>query len=267
MLIALITFPAGARAGDSCTVAYKLSGVLQVTDTYRGKGDLIASNQPGSMVLEFSQDRDGEVTDGKVKVLHFSMFEKIEIDSVVDVTSVTHHFTPACNGQKNPSWRRPTDPGFPKACAYRGGDEPVAVGNLARKAKKISWARCNAPKTYWAKNRDAYVTSDKARGRGCLNELHAVGNVHCKGRLGCRFGGLSHGDNPQNDLWDQPLIHGDQGGDATMIISEDLSKIRTPTGKAPGGFQSINIPNQAPSRTWLSWSGRRDEASRYTTCK
>ena len=267
VVLVVLAAPAGVRAGDTCTILYRLEGVLQVTDTYRGKGDLIVKDVPGSMVLELTEDRDGSVVDGKAKVLHFAMFERVEVDAFVHVVSVTHHFTPSCNGQVNPSWRRESDPGFPKACNYRGGTEAVAVGELSRKSNQITWARCNAPPTYWSKGRDAYVPSEKARGRGCLDDLHAVGNVHCDGRFACRFGGLSSGDNPQNDVWNQPLIHGPEGSESRLIISKDLKTIRTPTGRAKGGFQSINIPNQAPSRTWLSWVGTRDGSSRYTTCK
>lgn len=211
-------------------------------------------------------DRDGQVSEGKVKVLHFAMSEKIVVDAIVDVTSVTHHFTPACNGVREPTWRRPTDPGFPKACQYRGGRKVVAVGEWIPEEKRIEWARCNAARTYWSKDRDAYTPADKSNGRGCLNDLHAVGNVHCKGRLGCRFGGLSPGDNPQYDVWDQPMIHGPEGSVSYVTITPDLNTIRTPTGRVENGFQAYNVPNAAPSRTWFSWVATRDDKSRYTTC-
>lgn len=254
-----------ASASESCTIAYRIEAELQVTDTYLGKGDATARRLPGSLVMEYPVDRDGQVTDGKVRIFHFAIFEQFTIDAVVDVTTTIHHFAPSCNGESAPAWRRASDPGFPSECRYDGSANTVAVGKLTIDAGRITWARCKAAPTYWAEDREAYRPSDESKGRGCLNEMHVVGNIRCDGRLGCKIGGLARGDNPQRDVWTQPMIHGPPGSTSSVRISRDLGTIRTPTGRKDG-FQSYNLPNDSPSRTWFSWVARRDDASPHTTC-
>jgi len=264
-LLTLLSGGRRASASDECTIAYRVKAVLQITDTYRRKGDTTVTDIPGSLVMQYERGRDGRVVDGKAKVLHFAMFQRFEIKSLIDVTTVVHHFAPSCNGRADPSWRRETDPGFPKACRYAGGDEVVAVGKLSRSENVIEWVRCNAANSYWARDAKAYTTSASSKGRGCLEKLRVVGNVHCGGRLACRFGGLTPGDNPQYAVWTQPLIHGPPGAESRVEVSDDLSTIRTPLGQSDG-FQSYNLPNDAPSRSWFSFVARRDDQSSFTTC-
>lgn len=254
-----------AAASDRCTISYRLDASLQVTNTYLRKGDALVRGLPGSIVIEYRRDEVGSVTDGKVKVLHFAVLEKFTIDSVAKVTTTLHHFAPTCNGSWNPPWRRTTDEGFPAECRYTGDERAVAVGKLSRADNEIKWAKCKAAKSYWAKDAGAYTMSDESKGRGCLEEMHAVGNVRCDGRLACKIGGLRPGDNPQFDVWTQPLIHGPPGSTNSVEISSDLRTIRTPTGRRDG-FLSYNLPTDAPSRVWLSWVATRDDASPYTTC-
>lgn len=261
---ALIELP--AFASDRCTVSYRVDASLQVTDTYLKKGDVLVDGLTGSLVIEYPQDRDGLITDGKVKVLHFAVLEKFKVSTLIDVTTTLHHFTPSCNGARAPAWRRPTDKGFPDACGYSGNQRAVAVGRLSRSENMITWAKCKAADSYWGKDREAYVVSDESKGRGCLDEMHAVGNVHCDGRLACKVGGLSPGDNPIFDVWTQPLVHGPPGSKNSVETSSDLKTVRTPTGRKDG-FLSYNLPTDSPSRVWLSWVAQRDDASPHTTCR
>ena len=254
-----------ARASDTCTIAYRLDVTFQVTDTDLGKGDVTVPGLAGSLVLEFPRGDDAEVVDGKVKILHFAMFERFTIDSLADVTTTVHHYAPTCNGVAKPIWRRPSDAGFPKACGYTGNKRALAVGRLQRDAGRIEWGKCKAAQGYWAEGRRDYQPSDKSKGRGCLEQMHVVGNIHCDGRLACKLGGLSRGDNPQFDVWTQPLIHGPPGGEHAVAISSDLSTITTPRNR-DDGYQSYNMPNDSPSRTWFSWKATRDDQSRTTTC-
>ena len=263
--LVLLTLGAPASASESCTIAYRVEAALQVTDTYLGKGDTTARGLGGSLVMEYPTDREGQVTDGKVRILHLAMFEKFTVDAIVDVTTTVHHFAPACNGESRPAWRLTSDPGFPDACRYDGRGKAVAVGKLSRDKGRIAWARCKAAPTYWGGDREAYRPSDESKGRGCLNEMHVVGNIRCDGRLACKFGGLARGDNPQFDVWTQPLVHGPPGSKSAVRVSDDLRTIRTPTGRRDG-FQSYNLPNESPSRTWFSWVATRNDASPHTTC-
>jgi hypothetical protein len=261
--VTLVALP--GYASDRCTIVYRVEASLQVTDTYLRKGDAIARGLLGSLVVEYPLDRDGEITDGKVRVLHFAMFEKFTIDAVVDVTTTLHHYAPTCNGAGAPTWRRPSDAGFPAECVYTGSQEAVAVGKLSKDQGRITWAKCKPASSYWAEDRDAYTPADESKGRGCLNHMHVVGNIHCGGRLACKWGGLNPGDNPQFDVWTQPLVHGPPGSASTVRVSTDLRTIRTPTGRKDG-FQSYNLPNDSPSRTWFSWVATRDDTRPHTTC-
>ena len=57
-----------ATASDRCTISYRVDASLQVTDTYLKKGDTLVKGLEGSLVIEYPRDKDGPVTDGKVKV-------------------------------------------------------------------------------------------------------------------------------------------------------------------------------------------------------
>ncbi|KPK16395.1 MAG: hypothetical protein AMJ62_05770 [Myxococcales bacterium SG8_38] len=253
-----------AFAADTCTISYRIDATLQISDTYLGKGNETVRSIPGSLVLRYEQ-KDGRVVDGKVKILHFAMYESFTIDAMIDVTTTVHHFSPSCNGIESPAWRRPGDAGFPAECRYMGNTRAVAVGTLDRKAGTIEWAKCKAAPSYWSKDRRAYTPSQKSRGRGCLDPMHAVGNVHCDGKIACKWGGLKPGDNPERSVWAQPLIHGPPESDETVAVSANLSTITTPRYRKDG-YQSYNLPNDSPSRTWFSWTATRDDSSPFTTC-
>lgn len=260
--ISAVSSPVGAA--ESCRILYRVNATLEVTDTPLGKGDQIVDNVEGQLVLEYKID-GGAIADGKVKVLHFSMYERFVLDTIADVTTTLHHYSPRCNGADDPPWRLPADPGFPKDCRYEGNSSAVAIGKLDRDAGKIVMAKCRAAPSYWAEDDDAYKPSDKSRGRGCLSDMHVAGNIHCDGRLACKMGGLERGDNPQFDVWNQPLIHGPPGSEASVRVSSDLSTITTPR-RRKDGYQSYNLPNNSPSRTWFSLTARRDDQSPHTTC-
>lgn len=254
-----------ALAVDTCTIVYRVDATLDVSDTDLKKGDAHVEGVPGSLVVAFRQDEQGQVVDGKVKILHYAMYESFKIDSVVNVTTTIHHFAPSCNGSQKPAWRRVSDKGFPTGCRYSGNERSVATGVLRKDDNVIEWGKCKAAPSYWGKDRRAYTISSKSKGKGCLNDMHVVGNIHCEGRLACGWGGLNRGDNPQFAVWTQPLIHGPPGSGHSVTISSDLSTIKTPVHRSDGR-QSYNLPNDSPSRTWFSWVATRDESSSFTTC-
>lgn len=258
-------FAQAASAADGCTIMYDVDATLEVSDTQLKKGDVVVQDVRGSLVVEYPKDQQGQVVDGKVRVLHYAMYETFKIDSVVTVATTIHHFTPACNGTREPTWRRVSDEGFPTKCRYTGNSRAVAVGFLNRGDNAIEWGKCKAAPSYWSADRHAYTVTSKSKGKGCLKKMHAVGNIHCDGRLACKWGGLSRGDNPQFDVWTQPLIHGPPGSQHSVTISPDLSTIKTPVSRRDGR-QSYNLPNDAPSRTWFSWVATRDDSSPFTTC-
>lgn len=69
---------APAWAAETCTISYKVEGSLVVSDTTLGKGDT-EQRVRGSLVLELPQGKDGEVVDGKAKILHYSMCEHFSL--------------------------------------------------------------------------------------------------------------------------------------------------------------------------------------------
>lgn len=253
-----------SRAAETCTIDYTLDVEFVVSDTDFGKGD-VKLPVPGSMVLELEAD-DGKPTDGEAGILHFAVFERFVVKTVATITTAVHNFSPKCNGERNPTWRKPSDPGFPKLCQYSGNQRPVATGTLRQKDTVIEWDKCKAAPTYWSKDRKAYGEDSKSRGKGCLNGMRSVGNVDCDGRFACRLGSLSRGDNPIDISWDQPLIAGPPGTPGRMYISSDLSRIESPK-PTKGGHGSYNLLSDSPSRIWISFKGKRDDQSPHTTCK
>jgi hypothetical protein len=143
-------FAPPAFAADSCTIVYRVDATLEVSDTQFKKGDVSVDGVRGSLVIEYPQGAQGKVVDGKVKVLHYAMYESFKIDTVVNITTTIHHFTPACNGSDEPSWRRTSDEGFPVACGYAGNQRPVAIGVLRKDDDAIEWGKCKAASSYWA---------------------------------------------------------------------------------------------------------------------
>ena len=145
-------FARPAFAADRCTIAYRVDATLEVSDTQFKKGDVSVDGVRGSIVIEYPQGAQGQVVDGKVKVLHYAMYESFKIDTVVNITTTIHHFTPACNGSDEPSWRRTSDEGFPVACGYAGSQRPVAIGVLRKDDNAIEWGnagrrRATGPQT------------------------------------------------------------------------------------------------------------------------
>jgi len=252
---------------DTCTILYDVDATFAVTNTELGEGNTTARGLHGSLVIEYTRDSKGSVVDGTVGILHYSTYVEFVDASIVTVTTKVHYFTPTCNGVASPTWRLPTDPGFPSACEYSGNQKPVASGTYDAGEGTIRWDPCNAPGSYWSKSRKDYSLSSKSAGKGCLDGLRAVGNVNCDGKTACKLGGLRPGDNPQANTWNQPLIHGPSGSkNNTVSISSDLSTITTPLTEASGGALSYEIPNDAPSRTWLSWTATKNSTSNFTSC-
>ena len=83
-----------------------------------------------------------------------------------------------------PTWRRSTDKGFPASCEYTGRGRAVAVGELIGATRdSITLAKCKAASSYWSAERDGYKPTHKSKGKGCVERMHAVGNIHCDGPL------------------------------------------------------------------------------------
>ena len=261
---------AGSTRAGTCTVLYDLTATFQITDTPFGAGNETYRNLDGMLVLRFTADDEGAIQDGPVGILHFWMYQTFQITGIITLTTRVHAFSPSCNGEAEPSWRLPTDPRFPSVCSYAGNTRAIATGFYDRRNDEIAWSPCDAADTYWSEDRKgdgSYRQSDVSSGKGCLSTLRWVGNIHCSGL--CGLGSPKRGDNPTFDVWTQPLINGpESSGVNSVAVSGDgrASNITTPTS-ASSGHQSYNVPNDDPSRTWMSWVGTRRDATPFTTCK
>jgi len=243
----------------------------ELTTLIRKKIEAMRVNDlDGMLVLRFAANDQGAIVDGKVEMLHFWMHQTFEITGIVTLTTNVHAFSPSCNGETKPSWRARTDPGFPPECGYAGNTRPIATGSFDGRKHEITWNPCDAPDAYWSDRRagDAsYQQSHVSSGKGCIDTLRWVGNMHCSGL--CGLGSPDRGDNPVFDVWTQPLINGPEStGANTVAVSGDgrATRITTPTSAATG-YQSDNVPNDDRSRTWMSWVATRRDSSPFTTCK
>ena len=65
----------------------------------------------------------------------------------------------------------------------------------------------------------------------------------------CSMGGLAGGENPQDEIWDQPLN--------TFSLSSDLSTFTMRgLGGPPGSDDSgVEVPNRSPSRAYFNLDG------------
>jgi hypothetical protein len=175
-------FAPPAFAADSCTIAYRVDATLEVSDTQFKKGDVSVDGVRGSLVIEYPQGAQGQVVDGKVKVLHYAMYESFKIDTVVNITTTIHHFTPACNGSDEPTWRRASDKGFPAACRYTGNERPVAIGVLRKDDNAIEWGRCKAAPSYWAADRKGVqVGWPQRRGQPAVRRVDTAAHPWARG--------------------------------------------------------------------------------------
>ncbi len=145
----------------------------------------------------------------------------------------------------------------------------IATGTLA--TNTITWGACSGG-NYWSNATEGYTPATNATGVGCISNLRSVGNVNCGlGSFSCGQGDLSSGNNPQNAMWNQPMMNGPLAtGSNTLAVSADRRTVTTPTGNTTNGApaaRSWNVPNSTPSRTWSSFVGTaRPTGTGATTC-
>ncbi len=192
-------------------------------------------------------------------------------------------------------------PGVPMTVADVDAQNPIAIGELVGEdltAAAINWQNCNVVDSslYWNDDNSDYTEALAAsnEGRGCIalkagrtgdtgaNETvlegawHSFGTVNCEGAASlCKAGKLNPGDNIQAFTWPQPLQYGPVGGPDSSNSTEFLADTLNWPGTNPvatdsdfsiePGFQSVEIPNSAPSHTWMGATLKRVEGG-LTTC-
>ena len=229
-----------------CTIEYDLSGTFRIAGTPFGIGNGTFANQPGTLVIEFRDDGAGNIdAAGEARLLYYSMHQMFD---VADVFTNVNAFSPTCSGDANPSTTSP-----PSQCDYDNNTSPIASGTLS--TGSLVWDTCNAAADYNSGSNGPYTPDDVSSGPGCQTPYRSVGYVDCQaGSFSCGQGDLNTGINEQDETWVQPLEdYSFTGGGSGNTVFSSLS------------MTEINIPNRAPSRTYLSYTAARIEGTN-TTC-
>ncbi|MDE0882172.1 MAG: hypothetical protein OSB21_06220 [Myxococcota bacterium] len=206
-----VTVPDGGvgSCGDSWLLTYRINGNFYITDTTASMGNADRPLSEGTLVLRVP-DNAGQPDDGEIQLISFSHGERFTvtafgIETVSDVD-------------------------------VRGGPHPCGIALGSRSEETLTWERCT-PSASQGVDKNSWTPDDAAEGPGCLRDYSTSGNVACEGIM-CDIGGLSVGDNPQAERYNQPL--------------EPFAFI--------GGWDGFSmarseIPNRTPSRTWFDLNG------------
>ncbi len=282
---------------SSCIVEYDLDWTLQSSDSPGGIVDGFTTDLPGSMILKYADDGAGNIQPGRVEMMYIWVAANIlfQKPGAPTVTIQGHGFSPSCNGEADPDWSDPAS--IPEVCEYNGDLEtqnPIAIGTLNESGAVIDWQGCAVPSSYWAEDSASFTIADAetASGRGCValkvgntgadaeipteqGQFSLYADVNCDGsKIVCGAAGVEPGSNTIALQWPQALINGTAAsGQNGLIVAEDAQKSTVffpgsstdGSESAQGGYQSFNIPNPFPARTWLGASGVRLEGG-FTTC-
>jgi len=210
------------NCGDSWLLTYEINGTFEITDTTGGLGNAERPLTTGTLVVRVPDD-NGSPGDGAVRIIDFRHGEQFTVTAfgIETTTDVMVH----------------------------AGRNPCGVAHGIRDGDTIVWAECLANDQRGV-DKNSWTPDEAASGRGCLNNYTTDGNVACEG-LFCSTGGLEEGDNPQREIYHQPIdsFVFEQGWQTfTMARSE--------------------IPNRSPSRTWFTLSGelKTSELSNTPMC-
>jgi hypothetical protein len=217
-----------APAAGTCTLTYALGGYFQITETPLGFGDEESPIGPGTLVLEVSSVA-GEPAEGSARVKCFEMDQRMSVQGIH--TAVRASFA-------NPSSATGTITGGElrfDLCDY----------DASRGLSSTSW-----------------TLAATATGPGCLVEYASRGAVFCATSAFCGAGGLVYGSNPQDDVWTQPFnaITFQDGWDAVAMggaeqLVVDGALVDSCKSSPCPAEVAVEIPNDNPSRTWLSFTG------------
>ena len=197
------------NCGDSWLLTYELNGVFEITDTTGGLGNAERPLTTGSMVLRVP-DNNGAPSDGWVHIIDFNHGEQFTVTAFGIETT--------------------TD------VMVQAGPDPCGVTQGQRTGDRITWSDCIANDQRGV-DKNSWTPDEAASGVGCLNNYTTRGNVACEG-LFCSTGGLEEGDNPQAEVYHQPI---------ESFVFENNWESFTMT--------RAEIPNRSPSRTWFTLSG------------
>lgn len=214
------------NCGQSFVVTYTINGKFTIANTPLGAGDSQNNIGPGELAIRFT-GTSGPAA-GRAALLSYRMPQVFTVNKsgVVVATNVT---------------------------ATAANDCSAASGTVA--GTTLAWATC----TYGAGHGTTeWGPASGASGPGCVQHYNSKGNVNCMGAL-CSAGGLAEGDNPQDVTYDQPLN--------SFVFSADFKSftMRGAGGPAGSDDKGVEVPNNAPGRTWLNLDGTEKERKQLAT--
>jgi hypothetical protein len=179
---------------------------------------------PGTLVIRLPSDGGQKPAAGKAEILFHSMIIEYSTENLgTTITTDLDAASPDFGAEDN--------------------DEAVATGRLSLgAAPEITWDDCELPAGY-DDDPEAYTPDITATGDGCMKPYRSTGNISCTGSL-CSLAALAEGDNPRDDTWEQRL--------EPLYFTADLKNLSMPM---------MQIPNRAPSRTYVSVGGSRTSIS------
>ena len=209
---------------ETMIMTYQITGKFRITDTSFGLGDTIQDITPGEAIIRV-RSLNGAPIEGSAELIALNFESHFVVATSLGPTVSSDIVTST-----------PTD--------YCG----IAFGTLA--GTNLQWSEC----VYGDGHGTTEWTPDNAAsGEGCIQDYHSEGVINCDGSdFTCGQGGLSPGDNIQDDTHDQPAN--------TFQLSADFESFEmNDVGGPPGSSddKGVEIPNRSPSRTWLRLTGTR----------
>lgn len=219
-----------APATTSCVLTYDLvvgngndgtgyTGCnMRIRDTFWGLGDGTHAVGPGTLVIRVPSDGAASPAPGAAEILYYELAVEFATSTAgTTITTDIDAFSPTLGALDN--------------------TVAQATGVLSLGATPtITWGSCTYPAGYDS-SATSFTPDVVGTGAGCLAPYRSVGNVHCEGGF-CGAGGLSVGDNPQDETWEQRM--------QTLTFTAGLASFSMPF---------MLVPNRTDSRTYTSWGG------------
>ncbi len=197
---------------------------IRIRDTFWGLGDGTYAIGPGLLKIRVPSDGGQNPAAGLAEILYYELAQEFTtVSAGTTIITDVDGFSPVLNQTDNTT--------------------ELATGSLTLGAgPEVTWDACDYPSGY-NDTENSFTPDVVGSGPGCLDPYRSVGNVNCSGSF-CGAGGLNNGDNPQDETWEQAL--------STLSFSSDLTSL---------SMDFMLVPNNSPSRTYISWEGTLTDIS------
>jgi hypothetical protein len=232
-----------------CTLIYNLTPQYRIQGTPLGAGDGTFTLPSGRVVLRVAANGSSQPTaGGTVSLLHWWINNEFTQGGFVTVTTNDNSFAATCNGSLTPApWGETMAPftSPPANCAYTDTTSTMATGTYA--AGGVMWNACTRHANYGTND---YVPANTSvsTGPGCVRDSRSAGIITCSGAL-CGAGGLAQGQNLEQSMANMPL--------EPFTFTNNGQNVSMPF---------IAVPNSAPGRTSIQFTGVRPAGAAGGTC-